>query len=199
MVGTVSKEDLAGMPMEVFPGRIIPVQTKADAQKAVRYLESFDKLGFDSETRPNFRKGQVNKIALIQLSTADTCFLFRINLIGIPNCLSDILSNNDIMKIGVSIHDDFQAINTFRKINLNNFFDLQKVVREYGINDTSLQRIYGILFGKRISKGQRLSNWEADILSDAQKRYAALDAWACLRIYDALLLEDKILMEESGI
>lgn len=187
MVSSISKEALGELPTEVFDGRIIVVQTIDEAEKAVQYLSSFHIIGFDSETRPTFKKGRQNKIALIQLSTVDTCFLFRTNLIGIPDCLSSILSSADITKIGLSVHDDFSAINSLRKIKPQNFVELQQMVKSYGIQDASLQRIYGILFEKRISKRQRLSNWEADILSDAQKHYAALDAWACLRIYSKLI------------
>lgn len=187
MVNTISKEALALLPTEVFEGRIIVIQTEDEAEKAAQYLSKFDIIGFDSETRPAFKKGHLNKIALIQLSTIDICFLFRTNLIGIPDCLSNILTNPDIMKIGISIHDDFSAINGRKKLKPQNFVELQRMVKSYGIEDASLQRIYGILFDKRISKRQRLTNWEAEILSDAQKNYAALDAWACLRIYNKLI------------
>lgn len=191
MVNTISKGELAELPIEDFDGRIIVIQNLDEAEKAIQYLRGFDIIGFDSETRPAFHKGQRNKIALIQLSTEDTCFLFRTNLIGIPNCLLDILADEGIKKVGVSIHDDFLAIRNRADFKPENFIELQKFVKEYGIEDNGLQRIYGILFGKRISKRQRLSNWEAEVLSDAQKKYAALDAWACLKIYNKLIIIDK--------
>jgi ribonuclease D len=100
--------------------------------------------------------------------------------------------NPAIKKIGLSLKDDFSAIHKRKALSPANFIDLQSFVKDYGIEDMGLQRIYGILFGKRISKGQRLSNWEADILSDAQKMYAALDAWACLRIFNELIHKEKI-------
>lgn len=154
-------------------------------------MQGFNILGFDSETRPAFHKGQRNKIALIQLSTDDTCYLFRTNLIGIPDCLINILVSKEIKKIGLSIHDDFSAIRNRADFKPENFIELQRFVKQFGIEDNGLQRIYGILFDRRISKRQRLSNWEADILSDAQKKYAALDAWACLRIYNKLTKTNK--------
>lgn len=157
-----------------------------EAQKAVDYLSSFAALGFDTETRPAFRKGQTNKISLIQISTPDTCFLFRLNIIDIPDCLDKILTSSEIKKIGLSLKDDFSAIRKRKQLNLNGFVELQSYVRTFGIEDASLQRIYAILFEERISKSQRLTNWDAAILSDAQQKYAALDAWACLRIYDKL-------------
>lgn len=184
MVSSISKEEISQLPIEEFDGRIFVIQTDSEAEKACAYLKTFDTLGFDTETRPSFQKGRIHKIALIQLATPEnTCFLFRTNSIGIPDCLASILTDENITKIGLSIHDDFQAIRKRRIIRPKSFIELQNTVKKYGITDASLQRIYGILFGKRISKGQRLSNWEADILSEAQKKYAALDAWACLKIY----------------
>ena len=186
MVNTIAKEELANLPVEVFPGRIITVQNEAEAEKACAFLEKYDTIGFDTETRPAFKKGVTNKIALMQLATEDTSFLFRMNVIGFPDCLANILTNKDIKKIGLSLKDDFSALRKRKPIVPANFIELQAYVKRYGIEDNSLQRIYGILFGKRISKGQRLTNWEADILSDAQKMYASIDAWACLRIYNEL-------------
>ena len=122
----------------------------------------------------------------MQLSTDDTCFLFRLKLIGIPQCLADILVNPAIKKIGLSLKDDFSDMHKRSKLVPSNFVELHSFVKQYGIEDSGLQRIYGILFGKRITKAQRLTNWSAEVLTDAQKSYAALDAWACLRIYNEL-------------
>lgn len=193
MVNTITKEELAKLTQEVFTGRIIVVQNESEAIKAVSYLEKATAVGFDTETRPAFRKGVTHKIALMQLSTEDTCFLFRLNNIGLPDCLANVLENPAIKKVGLSLKDDFSAIHKRKALALANFIELQSFVKDYGIEDNGLQRIYGILFGKRISKGQRLSNWEADVLSDAQKMYAAIDAWACLRIYNELKNREKII------
>ncbi|GAB6119302.1 3'-5' exonuclease [Dysgonomonas termitidis] len=193
MVKTISKEELSVMPMEKFEGRIIVVQSESEAEKAAAYLKKQTAIGFDTETRPAFRKGVSHQIALMQLSTDDTCFLFRLNIIGLPDCLAEILVNPAIKKIGLSLKDDFSAIHKRNAAFVpSNFIELQSFVKSYGIEDNGLQRIYGILFEKRISKGQRLSNWEADVLSDAQKMYAAIDAWACLRIYNELKVREKI-------
>ncbi|MDH6307202.1 ribonuclease D [Dysgonomonas sp. PFB1-18] len=192
MVNTISKEVLASYAQEVFTGRIIVVQSEAEATKACSYLEKYNIIGFDTETRPAFRKGVSHQIALMQLSTDDTCFLFRLNIIGLPDCLANILVSPAIKKIGLSLRDDFSAIHKRKSLVPSNFVELQSFVKDYGIEDNGLQRIYGILFEKRISKGQRLSNWEADILSDAQKMYAAIDAWACLKIYKELEYREKI-------
>lgn len=192
MVNTISKEELSGFTQEVFAGRIIVVQSESEAEKACAYLEKCEAIGFDTETRPAFRKGVSHQIALMQLSTEDTCFLFRLNIIGFPDCLANLLINPKVKKIGLSLRDDFSAIYKRKYLALANFVDLQDIVSDYGIEDNGLQRIYGILFEKRISKGQRLSNWEADTLSEAQKMYAALDAWACLKIYNELKYRAKV-------
>lgn len=183
---SISKEEIANLAIEEFPGRIITIQTVSDADKAVDYLMGFDKVGFDTETRPSFKKGQHYKISLMQLSTEDTCFLFRLNYIDIPDSLKRFLKSDQILKIGLSLRDDFGAIRKRTNVEPLHFLDLQNYVGQFGIEDASLQKIYAILFNKKISKGQRLSNWEADVLTESQKKYAALDAWACLQIYNLL-------------
>lgn len=185
-MNTISKEQISILPTAIFNGRVIVVQTEVEAKKAALYLSESEAIGFDTETRPSFKKGLSHKIALIQLSTNDTCFLFRVNHMGIPQCLSDILTSKTIKKVGLSLKDDFSAIKKRLSIEPCNFVELQNYVKKFGVDDKSLQRIYAILFGERISKGQRLSNWEIDVLSDAQKNYAALDSWACLQIYNKL-------------
>ena len=122
----------------------------------------------------------------MQISTDEACFLFLLNRIVIPQSLEDFLVNDKILKIGLSLRDDFGAMRKRTDIKPANFLDLQNYVGQFGIEDASLQKIYAILFDKKISKGQRLSNWEADVLTEQQKKYAALDAWACLKIYNQL-------------
>ena len=183
---TITKEEISTLPVEEFAGRIIVIQTKAEADKAVEYLMKYNLVGFDTETRPSFKKGQYYKVSLIQISTDDTCFLFRLNYIGFPESLKQFVSSPEVTKIGLSLRDDFGALRKRSSVEPVNFIDLQSIVGSYGIDAASLQKIYAILFKKKISKGQRLSNWEADVLTEPQKKYAALDAWACLTIYKHL-------------
>lgn len=183
---TITKEEISLLEIEEFLGRIIVIDTEKDSDKAVSYLSGFEAVGFDTETRPSFKKGTRYKISLMQISTDEACFLFRLNRIGIPQSLEDFLVNEKILKIGLSLRDDFGAMRKRTDIKPANFLDLQNYVGQFGIEDASLQKIYAILFQKKISKGQRLTNWEADVLTDSQKKYAALDAWACLRIYNLL-------------
>lgn len=183
---SITKEEISLLEIEEFSGRIIVIDTEKDSDKAVSYLSEFEAVGFDTETRPSFKKGTRYKISLMQISTDEACFLFRLNRIGIPQSLEDFLVNDKILKIGLSLRDDFGAMRKRTNIKPANFLDLQNYVGQFGIEDASLQKIYAILFDKKISKGQRLSNWEADVLTEQQKKYAALDAWACLRIYNQL-------------
>ena len=182
----ISKEEIAQMEIEVFRGRIITILSLEEANKAVSYLQKFSIVGIDTETRPCFRKGKSYIVSLLQVSTFDTCFLFRLNHIGMPDSLLQLLQSESILKVGLSLRDDFNALRKRKEINPMNYVDLQKVVGAFGIQEFSLQKIYAIIFGKKISKRQRLTNWEADTLTDSQKKYAALDAWACLSIYQHL-------------
>ncbi len=184
---TISKEELSTLEAEEFKGRIVLVQTASTAVKAIRYLMEQPIVGFDTETRPSFKKGQIHKVALIQLSTPDTCFLIRLNRLGIFPELKEFLESDSVKKIGLSTKDDFGALNRLMHIEPKGFVELQQLVKTCGIGEASLTKIYALLFGKRISKGQRLTNWEAVELTDAQQRYAALDAWACLRIYNHII------------
>lgn len=179
------------MPTTAFSGRIITIDTPEETDKAMKALSTECVIGIDTETRPSFRKGVQYTVSLIQLSTADTCFLIRLNRTGMPDSLINLLENREIAKVGLSLHDDYQALNRRRKFKAGNFIDLQKCVGEFGIEEMSLQKIYAIIFGERISKSQQLTNWENDVLTDKQKLYAATDAWACLNIYNRLKQEKK--------
>ncbi len=182
----IDKAEMQQMPTVSFPGRIVVVQTVAEAEKAVAFLRMQTLVGFDTETRPSFKKGHNHKVALMQISVHDLCFLFRLNMIGMPPVVCDFLSDSRIRKVGLSLKDDFMMLHERTQVTLSNFIDLQQYVKTFGIKDMSLQKLYANLFGKRISKTQQLSNWEADVLTDRQKQYAAIDAWACLMLYEEL-------------
>lgn len=174
------------MPKEGFPGKIVVIQTEAEAEEAMNYINSQPVVGVDTETRPSFIKGQSHKVALLQISTRDICFLFRLNMVGMPEPIINFFENPDIIKIGLSLKDDFASLRKRVPFNQQGWVELQDFVKPFGIQDNSLQKIYAILYARKISKSQRLSNWEADVLSDAQKKYAATDAWACYKIYNFL-------------
>ena len=183
----ITKAEIAAMPKVEFPGRIYVIYTEADTDKAVAYLMNQQIVGVDTETRPSFKRGQTHKVALMQISTHDTCFLFHLNKIGMPESLQKFLVS-DTLKIGLSLKDDFQVIRRRKDVHAEegNWIELQDYVSRFGIEDRSLQKLYANLFGEKISKSQRLSNWEAESLTDAQMKYAATDAWACVQIYNCL-------------
>ncbi len=183
---TIDKESVNDLPAEHFTGEIRLVETKDDALKAIEELRQSHIIGLDTETRPTFHRGKLNKVALLQISTYTTCYLFRINKIGFIAALRELLSDAQILKVGLSLRDDFSMLHRRAPFEPNNCVELQTLAQEHGIVDMSLQKVYAIIFGKKICKGQRLTNWEADELTPQQQHYAALDAWACLNIYDAL-------------
>ena len=183
---SIDKATINELPIESFAGHIHVVEGVEEARRAIEVLRQHKVLGIDTETRPSFRKGRTNKVSLVQLSTHTDCYLFRVNKIGLIEELRDLLADPHLLKIGISLRDDFSVLHRVDSFEPRNFIDLQSVVGQYGIDDMSLQKIYAIIFGKKISKSQRLTNWEADTLTVPQQYYAALDAWACLHIYDAL-------------
>lgn len=180
------KAKIASLPCVLFDGRIVVVVSESEAAKAVDYLLSQDVLGIDTETRPSFRRGTNYKVSLLQVSSREVCFLFRLNHIRMCEPVRRLLEDEKVLKVGLSLHDDIAALKRLKNFTPGNFFDLQKHVNEIGIEDLSLQKIYANLFGQKISKTQRLTNWEADVLSEKQKGYAATDAWSCIKIYDEL-------------
>ncbi|MFA6644003.1 MAG: 3'-5' exonuclease [Bacteroidales bacterium] len=188
---TITKQELAELEKVNFEGEIYIIDHPAEVDNAVAYLSTKSALGFDTETKPAFKRGQVNNVALLQLATEDECFLFRLNKIGYPESLEKLLCNESVKKIGLSLRDDFAALRKRTGKKPQNFIDLQLFVDKFGIEDNSLQKIYAIIFGKKISKSQRLSNWEAAELTPAQQSYAAIDAWACLKIYNYLTQSKK--------
>ena len=179
----INKSDLADKPRVVFDGIIEEIDTEEKAQKAIETLSKESVVGFDTETRPSFTRGVAHKIALLQLSTENYGYLFRLNKIGIPDCVADFLSNPDIIKVGISIKDDFHSLASRRKFTPAGIVELQDLCGEMGIEEKGLQKLYCLLFNERISKNQQLSNWEIDSLTESQRQYAAIDAWACLRIF----------------
>lgn len=180
------KKLIGALPRVQFEGRIFVILNEGDAEKAVNFLLSQKILGIDTETRPSFKKGLSHKVALLQISTEDTCFLFRLNRTGITDSIKRLLEDRSIPKIGLSLQDDLRMLNKRCSFTPGKYVEIQKEVKKLGIEDMSLQKIYANIFGLKIAKNQQLSNWEADSLTEAQQRYAATDAWACIQIYKEL-------------
>ena len=182
------KSQISSLPRVVFDGKIHVILSRAQAEKAVDFLLAQPILGFDTETRPSFSKGSSHKVALLQVATREMCFLFRLNIIGLTPAILRLLEDTTVPKIGLSWHDDVNALHRLGEFKPGSFIDIQSHVREIGIEDLSLQKLYANLFGRFISKNQQLTNWERDVLTDKQKQYAAIDAWACIQLYEELEL-----------
>ncbi len=114
---TIDKETVKDLPKAAFPGQIHVVQTPWEAEKAVAYLKSCPLLGIDSETRPSFTKGQIHKVALLQISSEEHCFLFRLNLTGLTLPVITLLENPSVTKVGLSLRDDFMICTNARPSN----------------------------------------------------------------------------------
>jgi ribonuclease D len=186
-VAHIEKEDLHSLSNIVFPGKIEIVNNLTQTENAVEHLSTFDLLGFDTETKPAFHKGQKHKIAILQLASSSVVYLFQLHAIGIPDCLANLLENEAIKKIGAAVHDDIKGLQHVRRIKPNGFIDLQHIVAQYGIEDKSVQKIAAIVLNARVSKSQRLTNWENEQLTKMQQIYAATDAWVCREIYVHLI------------
>ncbi len=182
----ISKEELHDLPLIRFPGKIHLIENQHTANDVINRLLACPVLGFDTETRPSFTKGKINKVALLQLATDTDAYLFRICKMNTPHSLMDLLANPRILKIGVAIKNDIFTLRRSDKVHPQGFIDLQDMAKRFAIKNISLAKMAGIILNVRISKSQQLSNWENEILTEAQQNYAATDAWICYEIYKKL-------------
>lgn len=190
---SIEPEEIEPMPLGAFPGEIHVISKGGrEYNHAIRYLKQQKILGFDTETRPVFNPGERHKgTALLQLSGPDKAYLFRVQTLGMRHRLCNILSSDQIIKVGAASADDVRGLQRYQKFEGRNFVDLQKIGWEYGIRDKSVKKMAAIILGVRISKAQQLSNWEADELTPAQQMYAATDAWICREMYLKLQESEK--------
>jgi ribonuclease D len=182
----ITKEEINQLEVKQFEGTIHVVDSKAKLKQAVKDLKGHPVLGFDTETKPAFRKGVKHDVALIQISNRSEAWLFRVNRIGFHRELRRIFEDERLLKVGAGLKDDLQKLNAMGDFSPAGFIDLQKYVEAFGIESKSLKKLTAIVLGYKISKSQQTSNWEADQLTEMQQRYAATDAWVCLEIYHAL-------------
>ncbi|MBE9467344.1 MAG: 3'-5' exonuclease domain-containing protein 2 [Bacteroidetes bacterium] len=183
---TITKEEIAELPLIKFDGEIIVVDNKKKLDAIIPDLKKEKLFGFDTETRPAFKKGTTNKVALLQLSSNEKSYLIRLNKIGLPNSLKEILCDEKIFKIGIAIRDDIKILKRLNNFEANSFIGLQKYVKQFDIENNGMKKLAGIVLKSRISKAQQLSNWENETLTPAQQSYAATDAWICYKIYEEL-------------
>jgi len=180
---TISNEEIIRLPKIKFEGRIVVVERQKEVERACAEISRHCMVGFDTETRPSFVQGKTYKVSLLQLSARDCCYLFRLNKTGLKRPLLDILASKTIKKVGLDTKGDIRSLKALRRFNPHGFIDLQSIVSKYGICELSLRKLAAIVVGGRLSKAQRLSNWEAAELTESQKVYSATDAWVALEIY----------------
>lgn len=179
----IDSEKFKEFPKIQFTGKTVVASSVDDIQQWIPLLITESILGFDTESKPSFKKGQNNGISLLQLANSQLAVLIQLKATGIPDILKNLLENQSIIKVGVAIHDDIKGMAKFRRFNPNGFIDLQKVAPKFGIEELSVKKLAAVVLGATISKGQQLSNWEAENLTESQIRYAATDAWICREIY----------------
>lgn len=185
-ITSIQTEEYNQYPQKSFEGTIIVVEKLQDIDNAVKFLSTQSILGFDTETRPSFTKNHTNSVALLQLGNEEITYLFRINKIGLPQQLKDILANEQIIKVGVAVRDDIKGLQKISPFDAKNFIDLQTIAKQLQLDAMGLRRLTPLALGFRISKKMQLSNWENIWLTKAQKQYAATDAWVSLKIYQKL-------------
>lgn len=184
----IDNDSVAMLPAARFPGRIVVVDNDDMVDAACEDLQRYERIGFDTETRPSFRAGVSYKVSLLQLSTPDTCYLFRLCKIRLSNRILKILGSRRILKVGADVSGDIRQLRELREFNADGFVDLQHEASRWGIEEKSLRKLSAIVLGERVSKAQRLSNWEATALTEQQQDYAATDAWVSLKLLEELLL-----------
>ena len=190
-IDKISNEQTALLPAIEFRGEIRVVEQERDIAAACKYLAAQPVLGFDTETRPSFRQGVTFRVSLLQLSSPEVCYLFRLNRIPFDRAILRLLESREVLKIGADVAGDLRSLRQIRHFRDGGFIDLQTIAPQGGIEEKSLRKLSAIVLGQRVSKAQRLSNWEAATLTDKQRLYAATDAWVCTRIYERLLRTPK--------
>ena len=183
----ISNEETAQLPAIEFDGAIRIIEHERDIVAACKELAAEPMIGFDTETRPSFRPGVTFRVSLLQLSTPKVCYLFRLNKIPLAKPILQLFEDPKILKIGADVAGDLRSLRQIRHFRDAGFVDLQTIAPQWGIGEKSLRKLSAIVLGQRVSKAQRLSNWEAATLTDKQQLYAATDAWVCIRIYERLL------------
>ncbi len=183
----ISKEILDELPLRFFRGEIYVINNIEEAEKAVEFLKTTKILGFDTETKPVFKRGQHNDVSILQISTHDKAFIFQLNKIGLLDSIAELLEDENVVKTGVAIRDDIKALQKLNDFKPGGFVELQSFVNQYGIEDAGLKKLTGNILGFRISKKARLSNWNNENLSIEQQKYAATDAWVGFEIYAKLI------------
>ncbi len=183
----IAKEDLKSFKEIQFEGEIKTISTDEGLTKALDYLNKQQVVGFDTETRPSFKKGVLHKIALMQLGTKEVVYLIHLHKVGFSEGLRQFLMNPDILKLGIAIHDDFLSLKrSFKVVKPQGFIDLNTKAQQIGFESIGVKKLSALLLGKTVSKRAQLSNWEKFPLDPEQKVYAATDAWICIELFEKM-------------
>ncbi len=182
----ISKEEINLLPISGWEGPVRLVRTPEDVDVAVELLAREPLLGFDTETRPAFRKGQKYAPSLLQLASAAEVYLFQLKHTGLPDTLLGILGDGRIVKAGVALAFDLRSLQEMRPFIPQGFVDLAAMARQRGLRNQGLRGLAAAVCGIRISKSARTTNWANDDLTAQQIRYAATDAWIGRELYQRL-------------
>jgi ribonuclease D len=183
---TISHEEINDLPLGAFDGTITVITQATKLPKVFDEIAEHKVVGFDTETRPAFVRGQVYKVALMQIALPDKVFLIRLQQTGITEDIVAFLENEKILKAGVALRDDIKALQKLRKFKPGGVLELAELSKKAGLEVESVKKLSALLLGFRISKSAQTSNWEAETLNEKQISYAATDAWVCLKIYERL-------------
>jgi ribonuclease D len=186
---TISNEEINALPLGAFEGKTIVVSEEKKIIHAFDEIKEHEVVGFDTETKPVFVKGQQNRVALMQVALPDKVFLIRLKQTGITPHLIEFLESDSILKAGVALRDDIKALQRLKHYNPAGFIELAQMSKQAGLQVESVKKLAALLLGFRISKGAQTSNWEAEVLHEKQISYAATDAWVCLEIYKKLTIK----------
>jgi ribonuclease D len=188
-LGVVMKDSNfdGAQPFISFPGRIHLVLSDRDLELALPDIEAARELGFDTETRPSFKKGDVFKVALLQLATPTDAYLIRLHHITQFQAIKSIFENPGVLKVGAAIRDDLKQLQTIFKFVPQNFVELQNLAKSKGLTNLGLKSLTQEVLGANLSKGPKTTNWENPTLTDKQLLYAATDAWIGLKLYHAVI------------
>ncbi|MDD4882571.1 MAG: 3'-5' exonuclease domain-containing protein 2 [Gallionellaceae bacterium] len=181
--GAISREEIAELPIRRYEGKVSLVATPEALEQAMVDIRQERVLGFDTETRPSFRKGESHLPCLVQVATARAVYLFQLRQVDCSEALAEVMAEPGIVKAGVALAHDLRQLGQVFPITARSVLDLGIVARRNDIDQTGLRNLAGILLGIRIPKGSRTSNWAAPSLSPAQINYAATDAWVSRELY----------------
>lgn len=186
---TITNEEINALPLGAFEGKTIIVSEEKKIIHAFDEIKEHEVVGFDTETKPVFVRGQQNKVALMQVALPDKVFLIRLKQTGITPHLIEFLESDSILKAGVALRDDIKALQRLKHYKPGGFIELASMSKEAGLQVESVKKLTALLLGFRISKSAQTSNWEAEVLHEKQISYAATDAWVCLQIYKKLTIK----------